>query len=213
MWGKSDQANNSPVFAINPLKVTANSANRTALFGNTTADAFVSKATVGVFGVGQDEAKAGREGLKSKVAHAGWQLRTVGTGGRAGRVQMETLVAFGSNMDSDAADDAVIPDFGIKIVTNPANASGSNTANDVVVFSTNAVSVPTGGTIGYFWQRWTGSAFANLTNTGAFSNTTTAALSVLANTAPSGSIFRAGYTVSGGAPNKFSSNATLTVTT
>jgi hypothetical protein len=30
------------------------------------------------------------------VAHAGWVLRTEGTGGRAGRVQMETLVAMGS---------------------------------------------------------------------------------------------------------------------
>ena len=30
------------------------------------------------------------------VAHAGWVLRTEGSGGRAGRVQMETLVAMGS---------------------------------------------------------------------------------------------------------------------
>jgi hypothetical protein len=30
------------------------------------------------------------------VAHAGWVLRTEGTGGRAGRVQYETLVAMGS---------------------------------------------------------------------------------------------------------------------
>lgn len=37
------------------------------------------------------------------VAHAGWVLRTVGTGGRAGRVQYETLVAMGS-IASDAED-------------------------------------------------------------------------------------------------------------
>jgi len=55
------------------------------------------------------------------IAHAGWNLRTVGSGGRAGRVQYETLVAMGSlgaqtaaygtpaNV-SDAADDAVLPD-------------------------------------------------------------------------------------------------------
>ena len=35
------------------------------------------------------------------VAHAGWVTRTVGTGGRAGRVQCETLVAMGS-MSGDA---------------------------------------------------------------------------------------------------------------
>jgi len=43
------------------------------------------------------------------AAHAGWVLRTVGTGGRAGRVQTETLVAMGS-MTSDASDDTVLPD-------------------------------------------------------------------------------------------------------
>ena len=43
------------------------------------------------------------------AAHAGWVLRTVGTGGRAGRVQTETLVAMGS-MSSDASDDTVLPD-------------------------------------------------------------------------------------------------------
>lgn len=37
------------------------------------------------------------------VAHAGWVRRIVGTGGRAGRVQMETLVAMGS-ISGDAED-------------------------------------------------------------------------------------------------------------
>lgn len=36
-------------------------------------------------------------------AHAGWVLRTVGSGGRAGRVQYETLVAMGS-LTGDAED-------------------------------------------------------------------------------------------------------------
>jgi hypothetical protein len=40
----------------------------------------------------------------NKGAHAGWVLRKVGTGGRAGRVQVETLVAMGS-MTGDGADD------------------------------------------------------------------------------------------------------------
>ena len=43
------------------------------------------------------------------VAHAGWVVRTVGTGGRAGRVQYETLVAMGS-MTGDASDDNVFKD-------------------------------------------------------------------------------------------------------
>lgn len=46
---------------------------------------------------------------KAKSCHAGWNLRTVGTGGRAGRVHYETLVAMGS-MTGDASDDSVLPD-------------------------------------------------------------------------------------------------------
>lgn len=45
----------------------------------------------------------GQDG-SNKGAHAGWVLRTEGTGGRAGRVQVETLVAMGS-MTEDGADD------------------------------------------------------------------------------------------------------------
>jgi hypothetical protein len=49
-------------------------------------------------------------GAKNKgVEHAGWVLRTVGTGGRAGRVQYETLVAMGS-ISTDASDDFPLPD-------------------------------------------------------------------------------------------------------
>jgi len=49
-------------------------------------------------------------GAKNKgVAHAGWVLRTVGSGGRAGRVQYETLVAMGS-IATDGSDDSILPD-------------------------------------------------------------------------------------------------------
>jgi len=55
------------------------------------------------------------------AAHAGWVLRTEGTGGRAGRVQYEVLVAMGSlgkqsaaygtaATTADASDDFVLPD-------------------------------------------------------------------------------------------------------
>lgn len=43
------------------------------------------------------------------VVHAGWVLRTEGTGGRAGRVQYETLVAM-RNITSDGSDDEILPD-------------------------------------------------------------------------------------------------------
>ena len=44
------------------------------------------------------------------VAHAGWVLRTVGTGGRAGRITHETLVAMGSMTNSTDAEDTVFKD-------------------------------------------------------------------------------------------------------
>jgi hypothetical protein len=49
-------------------------------------------------------------GYTRGAAHTGWVLRTVGTGGRAGRVQYETLVAFGGNMTTDGSDDAILHD-------------------------------------------------------------------------------------------------------
>ena len=43
------------------------------------------------------------------LTQAGWVRRTVGTGGRAGRVNQEVLVAMGS-MTGDQADDIQYPD-------------------------------------------------------------------------------------------------------
>ena len=44
----------------------------------------------------------------STISHTGWNLRTVGTGGRAGRVSWECLVAGG--MSGDATEDGATPD-------------------------------------------------------------------------------------------------------
>lgn len=87
-----------------------------AMFGNTTVGAFIDNIAVGVFGVDAAEAANTAKG----ISHAGWVLRTVGTGGRAGRVQYETLVAMGSlgaqtaaygtpATVADASDDAILP--------------------------------------------------------------------------------------------------------
>ena len=46
----------------------------------------------------------GQEG-RNRGTHAGWVLRKVGSGGRAGRIQYETIVAMGS-MSGDGSDDA-----------------------------------------------------------------------------------------------------------
>lgn len=48
-------------------------------------------------------------GGETKGATAGWNIRTEGTGGRAGRVQYECLVAM-RNIATDGSDDTVLPD-------------------------------------------------------------------------------------------------------
>lgn len=104
-WGNQDQASDAPNYANNLLNVVGSSE---ALFGNTTADAFVTDLEVGTFGVSEAE-MADTNGEADAVTHAGWVLRKEGTGGRAGRVQYETLVAM-SSISGDADDDTVLPE-------------------------------------------------------------------------------------------------------
>lgn len=207
LWRNTDDAANSTIFAAAQVKLTPNTDNQTNLFGNTTADAFITGATVGQFGVSPGEVAANRN-----IPHAGWVLRTEGSGGRAGRVQHEVLVAM-SSISSDASDDTPVPDYKLSVVTEPSSASANSTNNDIATFSVVAGSDPSGASFTYVWQKWGGASFANLTNAGAYSNTTTATLSVLANTASNGEIYRARVAATGANAAVFSSNATITITT
>lgn len=207
-WKMDDSAGNSVNWAPAQLKVTPNTDNQTALYGNTTADAFFTGATIGQFAVDDNEIAAS----KGSVAHTGWVLRTEGSGGRAGRVSYEVLVAGG--ITSDGSDDTTLPDYRVIFITQPSSASANSSNNDLATFSVNAASVPSGATLTYVWQKWSGSAFANLSNAGAYSNTTTKTLSVKANTASNGEIYRVRIATSaGGATPVFSSNAVITITT
>lgn len=210
-WGNTDDAANSVLWATTQVKLTPNTDNQANLYTNTTADAFITGITVGQFGVSGQEAQALRAGANTKVAHAGWVLRTVGSGNRAGRVQNETLVAM-KTIAQDGSDDTVIPDYMLSITTQPANASGNSTNNDITTFTVAAASIPTGATITYKWQKWGGSSFANITDAGAYSNSATATLSVLANTASNGEIYRVQVGATGAA-NVVSTNAVITITT
>lgn len=111
-WGNNDNAANSVSWAITNIKSTYNAANtsatQTTLFANTSASEIITNGmTVGQFGVDANELSV--DGGVSGVPHTGWVLRTVGTGGRAGRVQHEVLVAGGIET-SNVADDPVFPD-------------------------------------------------------------------------------------------------------
>lgn len=200
-WKNTDSAANSVFWAAAGFKVPANTANRDAIFANTTADAFMTGLKVGVFGVDTAETSA-----ESAVAHAGWVVRTEGTGGRAGRVQYETLVAMGSI--STDAEDTIMKDVKIKFLTQPVPATV--VAPAPATFAVTTDSVPTGASITYQWQANTGSGFANLTNAGVYSNTTTATLSISNTTGLTGVQYRA-LALSAGANTITSRAAVLTV--
>jgi len=54
-WQNDDSAANSVLWGPTRVKLPANSANRDALFGNNTGDAFITGATVGTYGVADNE--------------------------------------------------------------------------------------------------------------------------------------------------------------
>lgn len=197
-WGKNDQAANSVLWAPQQLKQEANSTTQTALFGNTTADAYFTGVTIGQYAVDANEITA--EG--GKTAHTGWVLRTEGSGGRAGRVMTEVLVAGGITGD---AEDTAFPDATITISSQPSNQSANSSDNEVATFTVAATSVPS-VSLTYAWT------YANGDSIGAeSSNTTTASLAVNANSAVDATQYK--VTVSAtGATSVVSSNATLTVT-
>jgi hypothetical protein len=213
-WGNTDDAANSVLWGVSQLNLTANTGNQTNLFGNTTADAFVSGATIGQFGVAEGEAVAARAGANTKAAHSGWVLRTVGSGGRAGRVHNEVLVAM--NTITGDAEDVRFPDYKLSITTEPANDSANSTANETATFTVVAASAPSGATLGYLWQYTTSpgntATFATTAAVAGFSGQTTATLTVAANTIADGTLVRA-LVSTAGAANVTTTSATLTVTT
>jgi len=54
-WKTDDSAANSVLWGPSSVKLTANAGNRAALFGNTTASAFVTGTTIGTYGVADNE--------------------------------------------------------------------------------------------------------------------------------------------------------------
>ena len=93
-WTNKDEAAGAPLWAVAYIKKPPSSANRTDLFGDTTADNFITGVTMGLFNFKDTETKSG------KIAHAGWNLKTTGSGGRASRIQFETLVALTNSADA-----------------------------------------------------------------------------------------------------------------
>lgn len=200
-WKNVDNANSAPVTAVAAFKKPANTANRDAFFGNTTANAIKTGLKVGIFGADTAEVSA-----ESAITHAGWVVRKEGTGGRAGRVQYETLVAMGS-MSGDA-EDAALPDIKIFFKTQPESKSivGANATS----FAVTTDSTPPAAAVTYQWQANTGAGFTNLTNAGVYTGATTGTLAISAGTGLNGVQYRV-VASSTGANTITSKAAVLTV--
>jgi len=114
LWSNTDANTSAPKFVTAYLDVSQSSANVNLAYGNTTTSAFITNANVGIFAVDTNEmANTSATSKASRPAHAGWVLRTAGTGGRAGRVTTEVLVAMGSitaDGSASANDDTIYAD-------------------------------------------------------------------------------------------------------
>lgn len=141
LWSNTDANTSAPKNAV--ASGVGVSANGFTLFGNTTTSAYVTGEAIGVFGVTADEQIVANQ---PHGAHAGWNLRTAGTGGRAGRVHYETLIAMGS-MSGDADANTILNTI-ITIGTQPANNSAASGAN--ATFNVSATATPT-QTLSYQW--------------------------------------------------------------
>ena len=127
-WGKTDNASNSVFYAPAQFNKTANSTNQTALFGNTTVGAIANNIAVGQFGVSAAE-KANTGGESKKVTHAGWNLRTAGTGS----IESITITAGGTGYSNNDT---------IRVAV-----SGTGTTNATGTVSTNSTGGITSVTI------------------------------------------------------------------
>jgi hypothetical protein len=165
----NDAASNSVFWAPAQLSQEPNTTNAAAAYGNSTANAYYAGRTDGVYGVDVVEATV------TPVAHAGWILETIGSGGRAGRIIRETLVAT-SGITGDGSDDTQFPDFTIFFTTQPVNNTAA--ANSAASFTAVANTKPSGKTISYQWQidATSNGDFVDLSDAGVYSNTATSVL-------------------------------------
>ena len=207
-WGNTDDAANSVLWATTQVNLPANTVNQTALFGNTTQGAFDNNGVdmnmaVGQFGAGVQEVQANGD-----ITHSGWILRTEGSGGRAGRVQNEVLVAGGFTFTVDAADDAVLPDYVLRFTTQPSGNTANTTASETATFTAVGASKPAGATLAYAWTYANGATIATGANVGP---TTAATLTIDSAVQTTNASFKVVVSTAGGV-SATSANATLTIT-
>lgn len=195
-WKNTDNAANSPIWSAALVGKAVTTANQTSEYGNT------------VFGVSVGEMAAKRAAGGARPAHAGWVKKITGTGGRAGRITYETLVAM-KGITSDGSDDSTFFDYLLRIVTQPANSNSP--AKNAISFSVVANSTPAGATLTYSWQTTNGSEpWITVSDAGTYTNSNTATLNIANNSIVSGNVFRV-IVQATGADNVVSANASVAI--
>jgi hypothetical protein len=218
LWGNTDTTGNSAIYAPAQVHRAPTAAERDKLYGNTTANGYGTSETVGQFGVSIDEQRAKRADRLPKPPHAGWVLKQTGSGGRAGRVKYETLVAMGSIAPGGTGDEDVsFPDYSIQVTVNPLSqtVNATSTTANVATVTTDAVTVPSGGAYAVQWQaNDSASTFADVSAGAIYHTVTAKSCAIYANQAgfATGTRVRAKFTLAG-ATTKYSAEATITKTT
>lgn len=137
IWGKTDNANNSPFFGPLLVNKKANTANRNAMFGNTTTDSFVTGQKVGVFGVAADEVKSTGPITGSNITSAGSGY-TANVGVNVGAANVALAVVTSGKVSSFTANASaeISSKYSPVIDAPPAitfNANSGVTANSIVL--------------------------------------------------------------------------------
>ncbi len=113
LWSNTDANTSAPKFVG---VGGSNTQSGLTMYANTQTGVFIANQKVGVFGIDVTEQSVA---ANPKGGHAGWNLIKTGTGGRAGRTHVETLVAMGSMVNvagggsdgsATANDDVIIAD-------------------------------------------------------------------------------------------------------
>jgi len=164
-WQNTDDAANSVLWGPSQLKLPANSANRDALFGNTTGDAFVTGATIGTFGVDDDEttydmfkiigvvvgSNAGVDVLMTTNATTAFVANGTGATNATANVESVIISSVAINAAGQAyvTGDIVSVDEGdgtLATLTVTANGTGNVTAVEILTpgYFANASDVPAG---------------------------------------------------------------------
>lgn len=221
-WGKYDNAANSPLWGTFTVNKSPTNTNRNNLFDNTTQDYWKTATAgggyrneniaVGVFGVDAQEVAVDKKG-----AHVGWVRRSVGSGGRAGRVQEEVLVAMNTiTSDSDAQTYANVTITLTLSTTAPSVTSNTSYANTATVVITPTLVGNTAATLTYQWQvnsggSWTNAVDGTPANTN-YSGATTATFGIKpADTTANGYKYRVIVTAADQGVTATSANVTMSV--